>query len=30
VSMDRGESWQACQLEGDRLERINALANAGA
>ena len=30
VSMDHGESWQACQLEGDRLERINALANAGA
>jgi photosystem II stability/assembly factor-like uncharacterized protein len=25
-STDRGESWQACALEGDRLTRLNALA----
>jgi photosystem II stability/assembly factor-like uncharacterized protein len=25
---DRGESWQACALEGDRLTRLNALASA--
>ena len=27
-STDRGETWQACALEGDRLARINALAYA--
>jgi photosystem II stability/assembly factor-like uncharacterized protein len=29
-STDRGESWQESGLEGDRLERINALVNAAA
>ena len=28
ASIDRGESWHACALEGDRLDRINALVNA--
>ena len=28
ASSDRGESWHACVLEGDRLDRINALVNA--
>jgi hypothetical protein len=28
ASTDRGESWHACALEGDRLDRINALVNA--
>jgi hypothetical protein len=27
-STDRGESWQACTLEGDRLTRLHALASA--
>jgi hypothetical protein len=28
ASSDRGESWQPCTLEGNRVERINALVNA--
>jgi hypothetical protein len=28
VSGDRGESWQACALEGEPLTRLNALAAA--
>src|SRR5437764_1239948 len=30
ASADRGESWHACPLEGERLERINALVNTAA
>jgi len=30
ASTDRGESWHACPLEGERLERINALVNTAA
>jgi hypothetical protein len=30
ASMDRGNTWQASLLEGDRLPRINALAYASA
>ena len=30
ASSDRGATWDACTLEGDRLERINALAHAPA
>jgi hypothetical protein len=29
-SNDHGETWHACALEGDRLTRLNALADAGA
>ena len=28
ASSDRGENWRACAIEGDRLERINALVDA--